>query len=183
MKFTTIVIIKADSSTLDNIRKKLPEESKTYPSNEIIKTASLLPNVDMSNKQDVAKALHELTGTKTGVDENGVYLLDTVFKDALIGQCKKKINKPLEELNFFDYYDIFDLQMTDDVLANVDQYDRFPDSIVTPDLELIKPHKAFMDVDGSNQDYQDLIGWKKDFKEILKKYSSNSFSLILSCHI
>ncbi len=183
MKFTTIVIIKADPDTLNNIRKKLPEESKTYPSDEIIKAASLLPNVNMSDNQDVAKALHELTGAKTGVDKSGVYLLDTIFKDALIEQCKKKINKSLEELNFLDYYDIFDVQMTDDLLVDVNQYDRFPDSVITPDLELIRAPMAFMNTGETSPSYQKFLIWKEDFKELLKQYSDNSFSLILDCHI
>ena len=183
MKFTTIVIIKADLATLDNIRKKLPEESKVYPSDEIIKTASLLPNVDMSNNQDIAKALQELTGAKSGVDKDGIYLLETVFKDTLIEQCKKKISKPLEQLNLFDYYDIFDLQMTDDLLDSIDKYDRFPDSVVTPDFKLIRAPRVFMNIDELSPNYQDFISWKNDFKEILKKYSGDSFSLILNCHI
>jgi len=183
MKFTTIVIIKSDPTTLDNIRKKLPEESKAYPSEEIIKTASLLPNVDMSDNQALAKALSELSGLKTGVDENGVYLLDTVFKDTLIKQCQKKIDKPLKRLEFFDYYDIFDLQMTNDLIINIDEYDRFPDAVITPDFKLVRAPKAFVNIDETSSNYREFINWKKDFKEILKKYSGDSFSLILNCHI
>lgn len=183
MKFTTIVIIKADPAVLDNIRQKLSEKSKAYPSEDLIKSVSLLPDVNMSDNKDVARALSELTGTETGVDEHGVYILDTVFKDTLIDQCRKKIDKQLKDLKFFDYYDIFDLRMTDDLLDNVDEYDRFPDSIITPDFELIRTSKAFMNVDETSADYKDFIDWKKNFKEKLKTYSGNSFSLILDCHV
>ena len=134
MKFTTIVVIKADSVTLNNIKQRLSEK-----------------------------------------------LDETICKDALIQQCQKKINEPLERLNFFDYYNIFDLQITDDLLDMVDGYDRFPDAIITPDLKLIRAPKAFMLIDESSRDYQEFLNWQKDFKKILEEYSNNSFSLILDC--
>ena len=183
MKFTTIVVITADQPVLNNVRIKLPKESKAYLSKNIINIAALLPNIDMSNNEAVAVALSGLIGAAIKFDENGFYAFDTIFKDSLIEQSKKKIEKPLEDLKIFDYYDIFDLQMTDDLLTMVDGYNRFPDAIITPDLRLIRAPKAFMYIDESNSDYQEFLEWKNNFKKILEKYSSNSFSLILSCHI
>ena len=184
MKFTAIAIIKTDPDILNKIRVKLLEKSKAYISEDMIKTASLLPNVDMSNNQAVAKAISELTGDKTYIDEGGIYLMDTVFKNELIKQWGEKIEKPLERLNFFDYFSIFDLMMTDDLIVAVDGYDRFPNTIVTPDLKLIQaPKGGFMFIDELNPNHKEFIKWTCDFKEILKKYSNNSFSLILDCHI
>lgn len=170
MKFTTIVIMKTEKGILDNIRKRLPEESKVYPSEAILNTASLLPDVNMLDKQSVSKALAELTDSASGVDDNGVYLMSTLFKDSLIEQCNKKIKKPISKLNICDDYSVFDLDMTDDLLNYVDGYDRFPDAILMPDLSLIRATGELSD-------------WKNKFKEILKQYSDNSFSLILDCHV
>lgn len=170
MKFTTIVIIKADQATLDNIRKKLPEKSKTYPTDLIIKAASLIPDTDMSDNHSIAKSLAGQTGYESGVDENGVYLMTTLFKDTLIADCVKKIDKPLKKLNICDYYDAFDLDMTDNLLNYIDTYDRFPDAVLMPDLSLVRATGELED-------------WKNEFKEILKQYSGSSFSLILNCHV
>lgn len=161
--------MKAEKNILDNIKERLPEESKAYPSEAILNTACLLPDVNMSDKQSVARALAELTGSSTGVDENGVYLMSTLFKDGLIKQCDEKIKKPINKLNICDDYSIFDLDMTDNLLGYIDMYDRFPDAVLLPDLSLIRNTGEFND-------------WKNKLKEILKQYSGNSFSLILDCH-
>ncbi len=170
MKFTTIVIIQASQKTLSNIKKKLPEKSKTYPTDLIIKSASLIPGTDMNDNYSIAKSLAELSSYESGVDEKGVYLMTTLFKTGLIAECVKKIDKPLKKLNFFDSYHVFDLDMTDNLLNYVDGYDRFPDSIILPDLSRIRSTG-------------DTGNWKDEFKKILKQYSDNSFSLILDCHI
>lgn len=183
MHFTTIVILKADNKTLDNIRKKLTEESRAYLTEDMKNTICTLFDVNLSDNEAIAKKLSEMHQTKTGVDEKGVYGYSLVFKDALIEQCRKKIEKPLAKLDFFDYYDIFDLRMTDDLLDNIDKYDRFPDSIVTPDLKLVRSPRAFMMIDENSSNYQDFIDWQNNFKETLKQYYSNSFSLVLDCHV
>ena len=170
MKFTMIVILKTEKDILNNIKKRLPEESKAYPSDTILDTARLLPNIDMSDKQSVARALAELTGSATGVDENGVYLMSTLFKDSLIKQCNEKIRKPINKLNILDNYSIFDLDMTDNFLSYVDMYDRFPDAILLPDLSLVRASGELSD-------------WKNKFKDIIKPYAENSLSLILDCHV
>ncbi len=183
MKFTTIVIIQSDNKTLDNIRKKVNEKSKKYLSEEMMNSICSLSNIDILDNQAIAEKLSEINQSETGVDDKGIYELSFVFKDALINQCQHKIDKPLKRLNFVDWYDIFDLQMTADLIINVDQYDRFPDSIIKPDFQLVRAPKAFMYSDVTRAENHDLISWKNDFKDILKKYSDNSFSLILSCHV
>lgn len=183
MKFTTIAIIKADQATLDRIRIKLSEKSKAYLSELIIKSASLLPDVDVSSKIAVTKALSKLIGSTTFYDDKGFYVFDTVFKVALIDQCKNKLDKPFKKFDFFDSYDVFDVQMTDNLLTLVDGYDRFPDCIITSELELIKSPLAFMSTNEDSANYKELVDWKAKFKNILKEYSNNSFSLILDCHL
>ena len=169
MKFTTIVIIEANSATLDNIRKKLLDKAKTYPTDLIIQAASLIPDTDMIDSHSIAKSLAVQTGYESGVDEKGVYLMTPLFKDNLIAECVKKIDKPLKKINICDFYNVFDLDMTDNLLSYVDKYDRFPDAILLPDLSLVR-------ADG------ELNDWKDKLKEILKSYDNNSFSLILDCH-
>ncbi|MFZ2310913.1 MAG: hypothetical protein WAW11_05210 [Patescibacteria group bacterium] len=170
MKFTTIVIIEASSATLDNIRTKLPELTKTRPTDLIIQAASLIPDTNMTDQHSIAKSLAEQTGYKSGVDEQGIYLMTPLFKDTLIADCVKKIDKPLKQINICDSYDVFDLDMTDNLLSYIDNYDRFPDAILLPDLSLVR-------ADG------ELSDWKDKLKEILKPYANNSFSLILDCHV
>lgn len=183
MKFTTVVIIKSDNKTLDNIRKNINKKSRAYLSEAMKNNISSLFDIDLLDNKAMAEKLFEINKTETGFDEEGIYELSFVFKNALIEQCKKKIDKPLGRLNFFDYYDIFDLQMTDDLMVNIDQYDRFPDALIMPDFKLIRAPKAFMNIDAISDDYQKFLDWKKDFKEMLKKHSNDSLSLILDCHI
>ena len=183
MKFTVVVIIKSDNKTLDNIKKNINEKSKAYLSEEMKNNISSLFDIDLLDNKAIAEKLSEISETETGVDKEGIYELSFVFKNTLIEQCKKKIDKPLEKLKLFDYYDVFDLQMTDDLIVNIDQYDRFPDAIIMPDFKLIRAPKAFMNINAISDDYQKFLDWKKDFKETLKKHSDDSFSLILDCHI
>ncbi|MFA5644367.1 MAG: hypothetical protein WC928_02450 [Patescibacteria group bacterium] len=183
MKFTAVVIIKSDNKTLDNIRKNINEKSKAYLSEAMKNNISSLFDIDLLDNKAIAEKLFEINKTETGFDEEGIYEFSFVFKNALIEQCKKKIDKPLGKLNFFDYYDIFDLQMTDNLIINIDQYDRFPDTIIMPDFKLIRAPKAFMNINETSNDYQKFLDWKKDLKKALKKYSNDSFSLILDCHI
>lgn len=183
MKFTTVVIIKSDNKTLDNIKKNINEKSKAYLSEEMKNNISSLFDIDLLDNKAIAEKLSEINETETGVDKEGIYELSFVFKNALIEQSKKKFDKPLGKLNIFDYYDVFDLQMTDYLIVSIDQYDRFPDAIIMPDFKLIRTSKAFMNINETSDDYQKFLDWKKNFKGVLKKYSDNSFSLILDCHI
>ncbi|MDP3836840.1 MAG: hypothetical protein Q8Q67_01950 [bacterium] len=182
MKFTAIVIMKSDTAVLDNIRKKINDKGKEYLSAEMKNNFSLLFDMDPHDDKALAEKLAEINQTETGVDEKGIYQLSYVYKEALVEQCQRKIDKPLKQLNFFDDYDIFDLMLTDDLVNAVDGYDRFPHAIVTPELKLIQPPTGFMHVDVSSPNYKDYIKWTKDFKEMLKQYSTNSFALILGCH-
>lgn len=183
MKFTAVVIIKSDNKILDDIKEKIGEKSKIYLSEKMKNNISSLFGVDLLDNKAIAQKLSEINQTETGTDEQGVYELSFAFKDALIAQCRKKIDKPLAKLNFFDDCDIFDLQMTNDLIININQYDRFPAVIVTPDFKLIRASKVFMNINEASDDYQEFLDWKKDFEETLKKYSDNSFSLVLDCHI
>lgn len=169
--------MKTEKGILDSIRKRLPEESKAYPSEAILNTASLLPDVNMSDKQSVARALAELTGSASGVDDNGIYLMSTLFKDGLIEQCNEKIKKPISKLKICDDYSIFDLDMTDNLLGYIDMYDRFPDAVLLPDMSLIRADLSLIRVE------KNISTWKNQVKEILKKHANDSFSLILDCHI
>lgn len=169
MKFTTVVIIEASEPSLDNIRKKLPELSKTYPPDSVIKSASLIAGTNMSDNYSIAKSLAKLTGQKSGVDEKGVYLMSELFKKGIIKKCLEKIDKPLMNLKICDYYEEFDLDMTDNLLSYIDEYDRFPDAILMPDLSLIRAEG-------------ELGAWKDAFKKTLKPYSKTSLALILDCH-
>ncbi|MFA5024750.1 MAG: hypothetical protein WC523_07430 [Patescibacteria group bacterium] len=144
---------------------------------------SSLFGIGLSDDRAIAEKLSEMNQTETGIDEKGIYELSFVFKDGLIEQCQKKIERRLEKLKLFDYYNIFDLQITNDLLKMIDGYDRFPDVIITSDFEIIRAPKAFMNIDESSNNYQESLNWKKSFKETLKEYSNNSFSLILDCHI
>ncbi len=170
MKFTTIVIIRASDKTLAEIRKKLPEKGKAYATDWMIQTASLIPGTDMNDKQSVARALAELGGKEAGVDEKGIYLMTTLFKDNLIADCVKKIDKNVKQLSICDEYDVFDLDMTDNLLSYIPGYDRFPHAIITPDVSLIRSEEEMED-------------WKNKFMEILKKNENNSFALVLDCHV
>ncbi|MCX6795139.1 MAG: hypothetical protein NT165_00155 [Candidatus Falkowbacteria bacterium] len=183
MKFTTIVIIQSGPEMVKKIRESLSKKSKVYLSSETISMLSILPNVDMSDNQAIAKAFTDTTGEFCEVDEGGIYYFSTAFKSAVVEHYRKKIDKPLMKLNFLDSYDIFDAQMTNDFLNMVDGYDRFPDAIVTTDLKLIRAPKAFMFVDENSSDYQDFLAWQKEFKQIVAKYSQDSFCLILDCHV
>ncbi len=169
MKFTTIVIFEASDKTLAEIRKKLPEKGKAYATDWMIQTASLIPGTDMNDKQAVARSLAELGGKEAGVDERGIYLMTTLFKNNLIADCLKKIDKPLKKLDICDAYDAFDLELTDTFLNYVEGYDRFPDAIIRPDLSVVRAG-------------EDIDTWIIKFKEILKEYSRNSFVLVLDCH-
>ena len=183
MKFTTIVLIGADPVTLGKIKNDLLKKSKTYPSKEMLGFMALLPNIDLTDNVSIANALAEIQNTETGVDERGVYIMDFAFKDALIKKTKERMAGEIKGLNFCDDYEVFDLRTTDDLLDGIDQYDRFPDSIMLPSGELVRSPKAFMSVDESSPDYKEFLDWKDRFKTILKKYSDHSFSLVLDCHI
>ncbi len=183
MHFTTIVIFPADNKTLEKIRQNLEKETKSYPSEIIRQSAVLIPGTDLSSHESVAKALAELTGNETGVDEKGVYLMTSLFKDNLIAQCQKKMEPALKKLNFFDDYSVYDLKMTEDLLINIEAYDRFPDAVLLPDLKLLRPHQAFMNVDIASANYPAFQKWQAEVKTILKKNAKNSFSLILDCHV
>jgi hypothetical protein len=123
----------------------------------------------MTDNNSIAKSLAKQTGLESGVDKKGVYLMTTLFKDNLIAECRKKIDKPLNKLNICDSYDVFDLDLTDNLLSYIDEYDRFPDAVLLPDLSLLRASGELND-------------WKDKFKEILKPYANNSFFLILDCH-
>lgn len=183
MHFTTIVIFPADDETLDKIRQNLEEKAKSYPSETIRQSATLIPGTDLSNQESVARALTELSGKEAGVDEKGIYLMTSLFKDNLIAQCQKKMEPALKKLNFFDDYSVYDLEMTEDLLINIETYDRFPDAVLLPDLKLLRAPQAFMGIDIASANYPTFQKWKEELQAILKKYSKNSFSLILDCHI
>lgn len=183
MHFTTIVIFPADDETLEKINQNLEKKAKSYPSETIRQSAALIPGTDLSKQDSVARALAELTGNESGVDEKGVYLMTTLFKDNLIAQCQKKMEPILKKLNFFDDYSVYALEMTEDLLINIETYDRFPDTILLPDLKLLRAPQAFMGIDIASANYPAFQKWQEEVKTVLKKYTKNSFSLILDCHI
>lgn len=183
MHFTTIVIFPADDETLDKIRQNLEEKAKSYPSKTIRQSAALIPGTDLSSQESVARALAELTGQEAGVDEKGIYLMTSLFKDNLIAQCQKKMELTLKKLNFFDDYSVYDLEMTENLLINIKTYDRFPDAILLPDLQLLRAPQAFMGIDIASANYPAFKKWQEEVQIILKKYSKNSFSLVLDCHV
>ncbi|MFZ4649003.1 MAG: hypothetical protein ACOYMB_05270 [Patescibacteria group bacterium] len=182
MKFTTIVVIQSSPEILKKIRESLPKKSKVYLTDENINLISILPNVDMSDNHSIAKALSDISEETYNIDEKGIYYFDTQFKQAVAEHYRKKIEKPIMKLNFLDSYDIFDVQMTDDFIIMVDEYDRFPDVIMTSDCKLIRSQGPFMLVDETSKYYQDFLNWQKEFKEVLQKHSQDSFCLILACH-
>jgi hypothetical protein len=184
MKFTTIAIIKIEDDLREIIRKDLSEQSKTYVSEDMKTLVSALLEESHPNITDdeMAVAVSEMNGTETGVDEKGVFELTYSYKEALINESVKKIEKVIRRLDFCDGYSAFDMQMTDDLLESMDSFERFPDSVITPECRLVRAPQAFMFMDEKSSNYKDFLNWKVEMKKILKEYSGNSLCLLLACH-
>ena len=184
MKFTTIAIIKIESSLEQVIRMKLAEQSRTYVSEDMKTLIGALLGDSFPNMNDaeMAVAVSEMNGTETGVDEKGVYELTYSSKEALMNESVKKIEQVIRKLDFCDAYNAFDMLMTDDLLDSIESYERFPDSVITPECRLVRAPQAFMFMDEKSSNYQEFLDWKVEMKKILEEYSSNSFCILLACH-
>ncbi len=184
MKFTTIALIGIAPDAVTAIRADFSKQSKAYVSDDMITLTSALMGEEFPNpsNQELAFAISEIYGTETGVDENGIYQISSVFKQELMEKGVAKIEKDLEKHNFYDAYEVFDFLLTDDFLKVIDSYDRFPDVIITPDNQFIRASQAFMYIDAESPDYKEFIAWKEQVKKILQEHAHTSCSLILDCH-
>ena len=185
MKFTTIAIIKPDEKSLEEIKNNLTKQSKEYVSEDmkILTTALLEDQISDIKDADIAVAISEMNGTETGVDEKGVYEMVCKFKEDLKESSSRNIEQTIEKLDFCDNFDVFDVRMTDDLLNDIDSYERFPDSLITTDGQLSRAPQTFFHVEKGSTSYKAFLDWEAELKKILEKYSGDTYCLMLSCHV
>lgn len=183
--YTIVAIFKTDPITLNQLRENLSKKYKYYLPDDQIKTVSVLEQIDMADNNNLIQKLKEYTGEEINIDEKGIYGMSAnIFKDNSISLLTKRLEKPfLNFSNKFDYWNAFDLMITDDLLNDLDKLDRFPHVIFTPDCRWIEAPEVFMFTDASSSNYQSYLNWKNEVKKILEQYSKNSITLLIDCHI
>lgn len=114
-------------------------------------------------------------------------------QDTLVDFFAKKLEKPLQSFDInnnendnvnesgkFDYYSVSYVMPVDEMLAQFEDWDRIPRSILLPNLKWIESDEWFYSV--SEYNIIEYNKWLNKVKEILGNHTKD-IAILIDCHI